>query len=141
MKTWGSISRFAVRRSLPGKGQGLFATTPIKKGDFVIEYTGRHIPNELADRLKTKYLFELDEQWTIDGSARSNTARYINHSCKPNCEAEIQEGKILIYAIKNIAAGEELTFDYGEEYFDEFIKPQGCRCEACSLTSKSSDRA
>ena len=102
----------------------------------MIEYTGRHIPNELADSLKTKYLFELDEQWTIDGSTRANTARYINHSCKPNCEAEIEDGKILISAIKNIAAGEELTFDYGEEYFDEFIKPIGCKCEGCEPAAR-----
>ncbi len=68
------------------------------------------------------YLFE------IDGLERSNQARYINHSCDPNCEVYIEKSRIMIYAIKNIPAGAELSYDYGEEYFDEFLKPVGCRC-------------
>lgn len=126
-----TTERFVVRRSKPGRGMGLFARTPIAEGDFILEYTGRHIPSKEADELDTKYLFEIDSEWTIDGSPRSNTARYINHACSPNCEADIRDGKILIFAVRDIADGAELTIDYGDEYFDEFIKPFGCRCDAC----------
>jgi SET domain-containing protein len=120
--------RFVVRKSGPGKGHGLFALKPVKKGEFILEYVGKKIPTSLADTLATRYLFEIDGEWTIDGSERSNAARYINHSCDPNCEVYIEKGRIMIYAIKNIAAGEELTYDYGDEYFDEFLRPVGCRC-------------
>jgi SET domain-containing protein len=116
--------------SRPGLGEGLFAAEDIEKGDFIIEYTGEKIRTKVADTLKTRYLFELDEKWTIDGQMLSNTARYINHSCEPNCEADTHDGHILISATRDIAAGEELGMDYGEEYFDEFIKPTGCKCGA-----------
>lgn len=125
-------AKYAVRKSRPGLGQGLFATSGISRGDFVLEYVGKRIPTSLADTLKSRYLFEIDRKWTVDGSVRSNIARYINHSCAPNCEAELREGRILIYAARQIAKGEELTIDYGEEYFDEFIRPVGCKCEACA---------
>jgi len=127
-------AKVKVGRSRPGQGLGLFADESIKKGDFVIEYKGKKISTKVADALGTKYLFEIDEKWTIDGSDKKygNEARYINHSCKPNCEAEIDEyDHILIYAIKDIKRGEELSYDYGEEYFDEFIKPYGCKCSYC----------
>ncbi len=133
-------TRFAVRRSRPGRGFGLFAREAIARGEFLLEYTGRHLPTKEADELDTKYLFEIDKHWTIDGSPRSNTARYINHSCNPNCEADIRDGKILIFSTRPIAAGEELTMDYGEEYFDEFIKPSGCKCDSCGHTTRSLQR-
>jgi SET domain-containing protein len=123
--------RFIVRRSKPGRGYGLFARAPMKRGDFILEYTGIRIPTKQADELKTKYLFEIDEHWTVDGSPRTNTARYINHSCKPNCEADVVDGKVVIHAARVIFPGEELTMDYGDEYFDEFIKPYGCQCDSC----------
>lgn len=127
--------RFVVRRSRPGMGLGLFAMTPIKKGDFLLEYTGRRIPTSYADTLKTRYLFEIDQEWTIDGSDTSNTARYINHSCHPNSECEVEDGQIHIYATRNIQEGEEITMDYGDEYFEEFIRPRGCLCGKCSDTN------
>lgn len=112
-------------------GQGLFAQSGIKKGEFIIEYTGNKIPTAVADTMKdSRYLFEIDEEWTIDGSSRSNTARYINHSCDPNTEAEIDDGHIMITAVRNIKKGEELTIDYDVEYFDDFIRPVGCKCSA-----------
>ncbi|TSC85532.1 MAG: histone-lysine N-methyltransferase [Parcubacteria group bacterium Gr01-1014_8] len=139
--SWGIVSpsmraqilqtRFAIRRSKPGLGYGLFATNAIPAGEFVLEYKGRHVPTETADKLKTKYLFEIDSSWTIDGSTRANTARYVNHSCAPNCEADVRDGKVLIFANREIEAGEELTIDYGEEYFKEFIEPHGCKCDRC----------
>lgn len=120
---------FHIRKSRSGKG--LFAARSIKKGEFVIEYTGKRMPTKEADELSTRYLFDLENGWTIDGSPMSNIARWINHSCEPNCETDIQDERILIFAVRDIAVGEELSFDYGEEYFDEFIKPVGCTCNAC----------
>ena len=148
MKTQILQARFAVRKSKPGMGHGLFATNGLRKGDFILEYKGRRIPTPQADALKSRYLFELDREWTIDGSPRFNIARYINHSCNPNCEADLRDlpvrgtqtglpaqagGHILIYASRDIAKGEELSINYGEEYFDEFIRPAGCKCSTCSL--------
>lgn len=120
--------KVAVKRSAPGMGLGLYAAEDIKKGDFVIRYTGELISTEEADRRLTKYLFEIDDDYTIDGADRSNTARYMNHFCKPNVEAEIEAGQIHFYALRDIQAGEELGYDYGKEYVDEFIKPHGCKC-------------
>lgn len=118
-----------VKRS--SAGLGLFAGEPIKKGTFIIEYVGRVISKEEEESSRSKYLFEVSSKKTIDGSARSNTARYINHACKPNAEAEIKAGRVLISSIKNIEAGEEITYDYGKEYVDEHIKPLGCKCSSC----------
>jgi SET domain-containing protein len=124
-------TRFEVREGRPGTGLGLFVRKDVKKGDFILEYTGKKIPNKVADEMDSRYLFEIDEKWTIDGENESNTARYINHACIPNVEAEIgEDDKINIYALRDIHAGEELSIDYGDEYFDEFIKPTGCRCGA-----------
>lgn len=119
-----------VKRSKAGLG--LFALSPIKKGDFIIEYTGEHLTNDEADRRGGKYLFILTKKITVDGRGRSNIARYINHSCRPNAEPEIKKGTIIIQAKRNIKAGEELTYDYGKEYWNEHIKPFGCRCEKCA---------
>jgi len=118
-----------VKRGIAGNG--LFADEDIKKGEFIIKYEGKLITNEEAEKLKTRYLFEIDENYTIDGSDYSNKARYINHFCKPNIEAELVAGEIIFVAIDDIKKGEELGFDYGEEYFNEFIKPVGCKCELC----------
>ena len=76
-------------------------------------------------------MFEINGRWTIDGSTRSNTARYANHSCRPNAESDLVRGKIVLRALKNIASGEEITYDYGREYFDLFLKAKGCKCTKC----------
>ena len=119
-----------VKKSRAGTGQGLFAAAMFRKGEFIAEYTGTKIPAALADISKSRYLFEIDSEWTIDGSTRLNIARYINHSCAPNAEAGICEGKIFISAVRTIRRGEEITIDYDTEYFDEFIRPTGCKCGA-----------
>jgi uncharacterized protein len=124
-------SRRPYRIARSRTGLGLFATKPIRKGDFIIKYWGRRIPNKVADDLDNRYLFEINSRWTIDGSPRRNIARYINHSCRPNAETDIVRGEILISAIKNIAPGDEITYDYGKDHFDGFIKPKGCKCEKC----------
>ena len=129
-------ARFTIKDAGHGMGDGLFANAPIKKGEFILEYTGDRLPTAIADERESRYLFEIDEDWTIDGSDKSNTARYINHSCDPNTEAEIVEipgvpgGSIMITCIRDIKVGEELTIDYDQEYFDEYIKPVGCKCSA-----------
>ncbi len=124
-------SRFAIRRSMPGVGDGLFAVRPMEQGEFILEYTGERIPTGTADESDSRYLFEINKKWTIDGPVPGNTAGYINHACTPNVEAIIEGESIMIYALRDIASGEELTIDYGEEYFKEFIEPVGCRCDGC----------
>lgn len=109
----------------------LYAEQPIKKWQKIIEYIGERISTEEADRRGGKYLFTVNSRITIDGTARYNTARYINHSCAPNAEPRENSGRIYAYAIKNIAADEEITYDYGKEYRNFYIKPYGCRCEKC----------
>jgi hypothetical protein len=120
---------FRVGRSRTGLG--LYATEPIRTGKFIIEYFGKLVRWDDIDNLQSKYLFDLNKRWAIDGAPRRNTARYINHSCKPNAVPYGVKGKIKIYARRTIQPGEEITYDYGKEYFDEFLKPIGCACEAC----------
>ena len=120
---------FVVRRTR--SGLGLFAARGFDRGDFVIEYTGALIPNAVADQRGGKYLFQVNSRWTIDGSGRENLSRYINHSCAPNCVAYTRGKRVLIYSRRRISPGEELSYDYGKEYFDEYIRPKGCLCSAC----------
>ncbi|HXM48617.1 MAG TPA: SET domain-containing protein-lysine N-methyltransferase [Pyrinomonadaceae bacterium] len=121
-------------------GLGLFALQPIAKGTRIIEYTGPLIPNEEVDKRRGRYFFGVNTKWTIDGSPRSNVARYINHSCKPNAEALISGRRVWIWSRKNIKPGEEIAYDYGKEYFDDIIRPMGCRCEKCGSKPKRSKK-
>lgn len=132
MKSQITDYKLDVKRS--AAGLGLFAQEAIKKGSKVIEYIGDKITAAEADKRGGKYLFEINSKWTIDGTNRKNIARYVNHACgsAANCEAEIRSGRIFILAKKNIQPGDELTYDYGKEYFDEHIKPLGCRCVGCA---------
>jgi SET domain-containing protein len=122
-----------IRRKLVARrgiaGLGLFTEAPIERGGYVIEYTGSVLSREIADKKGGKYLFEISADRVIDGTGRDNLARYINHSCRPNCEPSIRKGSILIFAKRAIKPGEELSYDYGDEYFDEHIKPFGCKCD------------
>ena len=115
-------------------GLGLFATKPIKKGTRIIRYFGPLLDcdKEDQDAIENKYLFQLTNRWTIDGAVRENIARYINHSCRPNCEPIIKAGRVFIYAKRAIREGEELVYNYGERYFKDIIEPMGCRCAKCS---------
>lgn len=123
--------KFDLKVKRSSAGLGLFANEPISKNACIIEYVGRTLTKEEAETSKSKYLFEIGPRKTIDGTARTNLARYINHSCKPNAEAEIHRGRVFVFALRNIAKGEELTYHYGKEYFNDIIKPMGCRCAAC----------
>lgn len=121
-------------------GLGLFATKPIKKGAKIIRYFGPLLDSKKKkdDAIENKYLFELTNRWTIDGSVRKNIARYINHACKPNAESDVKprKRKVIIRAIKNIEPGEEINYDYGTDYFKAYLKPIGCKCAACEKKRK-----
>lgn len=118
--------KLVVKKSIAGLG--LFAKEPIKKGSFIIEYKGPLLSDEEVDQKGGKYLFALGKDWTISGDSRENIARYINHSCvRTNCEPVQYAMHIKIKATRNIKAGEELFYDYGKEYFDEYIKGY-CQC-------------
>jgi hypothetical protein len=121
-------------------GLGLFATKPIKKGSKIIRYFGPLLDSKKKkdDAIENKYLFELNNRWTIDGSVRKNIARYINHACKPNAESDVKprKRKVIIRAIKNIEPGEEINYDYGTDYFKAYLKPIGCKCAACEKKRK-----
>lgn len=118
-------------------GLGLFAAEEIAKEARIIEYTGEKILRSDRARHKGKYLFTLNSRWTIDGKGRENIARYGNHSCRPNARTETIRGKIWIIARRKIRAGEEITYDYGKEYVDQFIKPFGCKCAKCAAKNKT----
>lgn len=116
---------------MPDSGLGVFAGERIAEDEFIAEYTGVRIPTKEADQHKGRYLFEIEgTEWTIDGEPSNSIAKYINHCCEPNAEAHIEDEHINIYAIETIEPGEEITIDYGDEYYDEFIKPYGCKCPA-----------
>ena len=137
---YSSPRHFELRNS-PIQGTGAFATTDIKKGTRLIEYTGEKISHDEADRRyddeKMKrhhtFLFTLDDNWILDAANGGNESMYINHSCDPNCEAVIVGGKrIYIEAKKNIREGEELVYDYQYERRDDHTaadeKFYACRC-------------
>ena len=116
-------------------GLGLFAIEKIKKGTKIIRYFGPMLDskNKKHDDIDNKYLFEINNRWTIDGSVRKNIASYINHACRPNAESDVnsRKRKVVIRAIKTIQPGEEINYDYGTDYFKIFLKPIGCKCDHC----------
>lgn len=130
---WWIVRRSAIHQ------RGIFARTDIPQGTPVIEYIGEKITkaeserrgNALAEKAaKTGgaavYIFTLNKKYDLDGGKPYNTARLINHSCEPNCEAFISRGKIWIYAKRDIAEGEELSFNYG--FGLETWEDHPCRC-------------
>ena len=126
--------------------RGVFAETDIAKGTRIIEYIGEKITKKEAGRRVDAsidkhrkdqsdgavYIFELNKSYDIDGNVLYNHARHINHSCDPNAETEIIRGKIWIVAIRNIAKDEEITYNYGYEYDDDYNQhPCRCRSSRC----------
>ena len=123
-------------------GSGVFATQNIKKNTKIIEYIGEKVLRSEGNRrseMRIKkylgsetygsvYIFELNGKYDIDGSPKYNKARYINHSCNPNCEVDIVENRIWISSIKNIKKGEELSYDYGYEFDKDDYKDHVCKC-------------
>lgn len=128
--------KYALQVKRSRAGLGLFADEDIPKDAFVIEYFGEVIPTEEADLRGGKFLFDISKTKVVDGKSRANIARYINHACKPNCETDVRGGRIYVYTRRKIKKGEELSYDYGKEYFDEFIRPHGCQCVSCRAKVK-----
>ncbi len=121
-------------------GKGVFALRPLAKDSRVIEYTGevitwkealRRHPHDPSDPDHTFY-FHLDDRHVIDGKVSGNAAKWINHACDPNCEADEEDGRVFIRALRDIAPGEELNFDYAlmlEGRHTAKVKKQyECRC-------------
>ena len=123
-------------------GRGLFAVSDIKKDTQVIEYIGDKVSKKEGDKRADKqikkaqkyknngmvYVFELNKKYDIDGGVLRNYARFINHSCDPNCEVEITDNRIWISSIKRIKKGTELTYNYGYP-FDSDFEEHICKCD------------
>ncbi len=136
---------FQVRDSAI-QGKGVFALRAIPEGTRIVEYVGEHISDEEADERYDDesmgrhhtFLFALDDGTCIDAARKGNDARFINHSCAPNCEAINEEGRIFVEAIADIAPGEELVYDYqyvigeGVRRTKKLLARYECRCGAAS---------
>ena len=143
--------KIATRKSAI-HGNGMFAVAPIAKGERLIEYKGRRRSHDEVDNDDSgdvesghTFLFTLDEDWVIDANYEGNSARWINHSCAPNCEAVMEEdeddaraSRVFIEAIRAIRPGEELTYDYGitlaQRHTARLKKIWACRCGARDCT-------
>jgi SET domain-containing protein len=141
------MTRRIVARRSPIHGNGVFAVEAIAKGEHVIEYKGTLMTDADADKMYGDggetghtFLFTLNDEYIIDANRKGNTARWINHSCDPNCQALIDESdsgdprkdKVVIEAIRKIKPGEELTYDYGivldMPHTARLKKVWACRC-------------
>lgn len=112
-------------------GFGCYARHPIKKGKNIIEYIGLRITGKEAEKELEKqnaFIFFLNERFQINGKVDKNIARFINHSCDPNCKYDIQDERIWICAVRDIKEGEELTYNYG--YDMEDFENHTCKCGA-----------
>jgi uncharacterized protein len=137
-----AILPFVIRGSNIA-GKGAFALRPIRKGERVVEYLGERVSHAVADAryddhaggAHHTFLFTVSRKVVIDATVDGNEARFINHSCDPNCESVIEGGRVFIDAIKPIKTGAELTYDYaytrdGTETEEEETGLYGCRCGA-----------
>jgi len=140
-----TYSKYIIVKNSKVHGKGVFAKCFILKGTKIIEYIGEKITKEEGDKrsdeqlelsksnpeLGSVYIFELDDDWDIDGNFEYNTARLINHSCNPNCEFDIKDGHIWISAKRDIKEGEELNYNYGYDFEDYENHPCKCGSENC----------
>jgi len=128
------VKIYKIKKSKIDKN-GLYANQDIKKGTKIIEYKGKIITARQSeidpkyDNDKAIYLFNINKKYDLDGDFAFNTARLINHSCDPNCEVFGKGLKLWVYAMKDIKKGEELSYDYGFS-FDEDFKNYPCKCGA-----------
>jgi len=115
-------------------GTGGYARQDIPARTAVIEYVGEKITKAEAlvrCEANNEYIFILDDEFDLDGNVSWNPARFINHSCAPNCEAEVDAGRITIIALRDIPVGEELTFNYGYDLEDYRDHPCQCGASEC----------
>lgn len=150
----GPVNQWMELRGSPIDGLGAFAITDIPKGTRIIEYAGQRIDNALlhkryGDESSGKhhtFIFILSSRTSIDAAYEGNAARFINHSCDPNCETTQYGRRIWIEAIKDIPAGAELAYDYmyddDPSYTDDDLRHHECRCGAanCRGTIVATDR-
>jgi SET domain-containing protein len=134
---------FEIRRS-PIQGKGAFAVRAIPEGTRLIEYAGERLTPKQADarypdvegERHHTYLFAIDDDIVIDAAVNGNAARFINHSCDPNCDAVVEDGRIWIEAIRDIAPGEELAYDYAyvleERHSPAAKRRYPCHCGAAN---------
>lgn len=127
-------TELVIYRNSPIHGTGGFARVDIPAGTTIVEYVGEKISKaESARRCEedNHYIFDLDETTDLDGNVENNPARFINHSCSPNCEAQSEADRIWIVALRDIRAGEELGFNYGYDLDDYLEHPCRCGAENC----------
>ena len=128
------MSRRSFRVGRARTGLGLFATKPIRKNSRIVEYKGPLLTGKAAEKAENggnRYLYEINKRWTIDGAARSNVARYGNHSCNPNADSYNVKKRVFIRALRNIKPGEEIVYDYGTDYLKYVIGKSNCKCSRC----------
>lgn len=123
--------QYKLRVGKSSAGQGLFAEQEIPHHRFIVEYFGDIINDDEAQKIGGRYLFDLENGKTINGASRHNIARYINHRCRPNAEARQVGNRIYLFSVRKINPGDEISYHYGKEYCDEYIKPHGCKCPSC----------
>ena len=123
-------------------GYGIIASENIDKNTKIIQYIGEKVTKKEGDRRSSErikkylnkknegsvYIFELNKKYDIDGSPLYNKARYINHSCRPNCEVDIIKNEIWVISIKNIKKGDELNYDYGYPFDKDDYSDHICKC-------------
>lgn len=135
------VNAFCEVRLSPIHGRGVFATRPIRAGTRILEYIGERIDKEESNRRGLElfeqsqktggasvYIFDVNDEWDLDGNKEYNDARLINHSCAPNCEMVNDDDRLFLYSLRDIRPEEEITFDYG--YDIEHFLDHPCRCGA-----------
>tara|TARA_Y100000310_G_scaffold130047_1_gene129218 strand:- start:1958 stop:2461 length:504 start_codon:yes stop_codon:yes gene_type:complete len=139
-----TASEYAEVKESSIHNKGIFAKKDIPKGTSIIEYIGRKIKKNEAETIGEKtlkdsenhtksggvYLFELNRKYDLDGNVPYNTAKYINHSCNPNCEAITEDNHVWIIALKDIKEGEELNYNYGYDLEIEDLHEHPCHCKS-----------
>jgi SET domain-containing protein len=129
-----ALTDLVVFNSSPIHGIGGFAREDIAAGTRVIEYVGEKITKEESLARcegSNEYIFAIDDSHDLDGNVEGNPARFLNHSCEPNCEAQFADGRIWIVSIREVRAGEELTFNYSYDLADYREHPCRCGAESC----------
>jgi len=138
------VNAFCEVRQSPIHGRGVFASRLIRKGTRILQYIGEKIDKEESNRRGLElfeeaqktggasvYIFDLNDDWDLDGNKESNDARLINHSCEPNAEMVNENDELWLYSLKEILPGEEISFDYGYDIEHFLDHPCQCGTDSC----------